>query len=167
MSDDLVAFLRARLDEDERMARAAAEPERWAELNRQPRPQWYVQLWADPDRTAVIADPESSAFPVVVSIEGMDEDDAQNRVEHIARHDPARVLQDVKAKRQIVDIYAAALEERTTVRSRMREAVDKEFWRLHQHESSLIERARILTPTVHALATVYADHPDYRPEWRP
>lgn len=100
MTDGLLPFLRARLDEDEAEARAAAEPEKWMELNREPRPNWYVQYWADPDQAAVIADPEDSSYPVVASLEGMDEDDAETRVRHIVRHDPARVLADVAAKRR-------------------------------------------------------------------
>ncbi|SES03075.1 DUF6221 family protein [Streptomyces qinglanensis] len=155
MTGDLVAFLRARLDEDERLARAAAEPEKWVELNREPRPRWYVQLWADPDRVAVIADPESSAFPVVVSIEGMDEGDAQNRIDHIARHDPARVLADIEAKRRVVRYYEdaartlAAAEPGTPPHDLMTGAMNS------------------LRAALQALALPYADHPDYREEWRP
>lgn len=105
-AEDLVAFIRARLDEDEAAARAAAEPEQWMELNRQPRPRWYVQYWADPDQAAVIADPESSAYPVVVTPAGMAEADAEWRVRHIVRHDPERVLRQTAILRDWVDLWS-------------------------------------------------------------
>ncbi|MFB6626495.1 MULTISPECIES: DUF6221 family protein [unclassified Streptomyces] len=139
--DDLMAFIRARLDEDEQTARAAAEPESWMELDREPRPSWYVQYWADPDVAAVIADPESSAYPVVTTAEGMSEDDADRRAAHIARHDPARVLAEVEAKRRILSAY---------------ENYDNDAPELDVPESVL-----------RLLALPYADHPDYRKEWRP
>jgi hypothetical protein len=56
-----------------------------------------------------------------------------DRVEHIARHDPARVLADVEAKRRIVE------------------------WDAEQP----VDRG-----VLNILASVYADHPDYREEWR-
>ncbi|MFE0647483.1 DUF6221 family protein [Streptomyces sp. NPDC059534] len=141
--DDLIAFLRARLDEDAAAARVAAEPESWMELNREPRPSWYVQYWADPDVAAVIADPESSAYPVVTTPEGMSEDDADRRVAHIARHDPARVLAEVDAKR------------RTLIRC----------------EEALLAAnpmlAHFAKETLLDLTRPYADHPDYKDTWRP
>lgn len=60
---------------------------------------------------------------------------------HIARHDPARVLAECEAKRRIVERHLAN-----------RLASDEvEF------ETELVLRA---------LASVYADHPDFREEWR-
>jgi hypothetical protein len=58
---------------------------------------------------------------------------------HIARHDPARVLAECEAKRRIVEVA------------------------LPGERDDAGERFRILR----ILATVYADHPDYRDEWRP
>ncbi|MEV4908742.1 DUF6221 family protein, partial [Streptomyces albidoflavus] len=108
MTADLIAFLRARLDEDEAGARNAAEPEAWVELNREPLPSWSTELWANPDRAAVIAG-ASSAFPVAVTPVGMDDGDADTRAAHIARHDPARVLAEVEAKRKAVHFYEQAV----------------------------------------------------------
>jgi hypothetical protein len=151
--EDLVAFLRARLDDDKQTARMAAEPEQWAVLNRQPRPDWYVQHWADPDQTAVVADPESSAYPVAMTPKGMEERDAEARAAHIARHDPARVLADVEAKRGVLQLAAKAQEEA-------------------ESPDHLVRRpARVmllaLEPVLQHLALAHADHPDYREEWRP
>ncbi|MFF3158491.1 DUF6221 family protein [Streptomyces sp. NPDC057910] len=147
--DDLVQFLRDRLDEDETVAHLAAEPESWMELNRQPRADWHVQLWADPDVAAVIADPESSAYPVAATPDGMDERDAEARATHIARHDPARVLADVEAKRELLGRY---------------EALESGVLVMTGAESILSEYRRVVLPS---LALPYADHPDYREEWRP
>jgi hypothetical protein len=58
----------------------------------------------------------------------------------IARHDPARVLREAEAKRAVVDRYA---------------------W-LREHGDTG-DAAWVLL----LLAAVYADHPDYQPEWSP
>lgn len=119
--DDLAAFLRARLDEDEQTARAATQGE-WV---------WSREFVTPPGyhhRTVGPLEPGDAWF--------------------IARHDPARVLREVDAKRQIIV----------------------------QHERYAAERRRMMggwdpqsddSPILAALATVYADHPDYRDEWRP
>ncbi|MFI7408745.1 DUF6221 family protein [Streptomyces sp. NPDC049627] len=147
MIDDLVVFLRARLDEDEEIARKATA--------RQPGGETWMY-----DGTGVRAGSDLKvAWPQVPVI-----------AEHIARHDPARVLAEIDAKRQVIAPYAVALEERESVRARMRKVLDSdqdEFMRLHRQESELIETARVLAPAVQALALPYADHTDYREDWRP
>ncbi|MEV5085930.1 DUF6221 family protein [Streptomyces sp. NPDC056159] len=89
---------------------------------------------------------------------------------HIVRHDPARVLRELDAKRRILALYATATEDRTALRARMREVIDKdpdEFSRLHRQESELIEMAGRMAPVVRLLALPYVDRPGYREEWRP
>lgn len=89
MSDDLVAFLRARLDEDEAAAKLAArEGGTWTQ--------------DDPQRYPGSI---SSLGGQVVYAEGAPD---ENQAPHIARHDPARVLREVEAKRAILDEYLAA-----------------------------------------------------------
>lgn len=159
MTDDLVQFLRARLDEDEAAARLAAEPESWMQLNRQPRPNWYVQLWADPDVAAVVADPESSAYPVVATPTGMEANDAEARTAHIVRHDPARVLAEVDAKRRLLTVH-----QRDTSYSFSGcitcDAGD--------NSCGCMGGSAYDYPceTLRVLALPYADHPDYREEWK-
>jgi len=58
----------------------------------------------------------------------------------IARHDPARVLAECESKRDIIGFLLAA--------------------------ESGIEQLRPDDRAMRALALPYADHPDYRPEWR-
>ena len=74
---------------------------------------------------------------------GADPDD--RRVRHMFRWSPARVLADCEAKRRIVEDYLG---------------------QLGSHQSGWDAR----TPRDHplrALALPYADHPDYRDDWRP
>jgi hypothetical protein len=68
--------------------------------------------------------------------------------QHVARWDPARVVAEVEAKRRIVD---------------WSESVEAEFTK-----AGLGERTNG-THMVFArwLAAPYAEHPDYREEWRP
>lgn len=59
---------------------------------------------------------------------------------HIARHDPARVMADIEAKRRIVEAYLYL-------------ANDADM------------RVHAWTFAIRCLALPYAAHPDYRPEW--
>ncbi len=124
VTDDLVEFLRGRLDEDEAVAQAAAV------------------LWDDGNWTEVEADPYA----------------------HAQRHDPARVLREVAAKRAILDAHG---------------------WHTgHHHGNDGPRRCLVcitdqedyadmwlsdLWPclTVRHLAAVYSGHPDYRTQWKP
>jgi hypothetical protein len=68
-----------------------------------------------------------------------------HRVAHMFRWSPARVLAECEARRRIVEDYLAQLDS---------------------HRAGWDAR----TPrdlAVRALALPYADHADYRPEWRP
>lgn len=60
---------------------------------------------------------------------------------------PARVLAEVAAKRRIVQLH-----------------VSGEAWCDHCAGPGDIDDS---CPTLRALASVYADHPDYRQEWKP
>lgn len=66
-----------------------------------------------------------------------------------ARHDPARVLAECEAKRRIVDNYST----------------------LRAAEQAGESVAGVATVALHRslryLASVFADHPDYREEWKP
>lgn len=145
MSAELVAFIRDRLADDEETARKATARQSGGDT-------WTY------DGTDVRA---ASGLTV-----------ARRQVpvlaEHIALHDPDRVLTEVEAKRRAIAPYAVALEECQAIRAQMREVIHKdhdEFARLHRRESELIEAARILAPVVGALALPYAEHSDYRHEW--
>lgn len=181
----IVEFLTVRLDEDEAIARKAAEPESWVELNRSPRPDWYVQAWADPDRMAVVADPESSAYHIAASLQGDEEETAEARMVHIARHDPARVLAEVAAKRAILVLHP--ISSRPEEWGDVRHHPDQD-WPHANYMGQLtggmvyscgtcdagvnfdadgpLWRAEEACETVRWMAAPYDQHPDYDPAWR-
>lgn len=156
--DDLIAFLNARLDDDYQVARLAT-----------PGP-WRFGDWSatygtvEQARTVIERSPDHGRFPavrrgdveadLVLQLEDLEYDEAQQlNAAHILRQHPTRVLADVAAKRLIIEEWEAARTK-------------------HQVADVYPER----TPTVpmgvlawvmKALATAYADHPDYREEWRP
>lgn len=131
MSSDLVAFLRERLDEDEQTARAAATRERGGAA-------WTL---TDGHESEVQA---ASGLRVVPKTPPV-------LAHHIARHDPARVLREVEAKRLVLTEY----EKETHV------------WE-KGHRTGWTEGGQAARRTaLKAFAAVYADHPDYREEWRP
>ena len=81
---------------------------------------------------------------------GVMEDDFMRpgEAQHAARHDPARVLREVEAKRRIIDLYEQQAAK--------------------QSENAMEEdRTWTLEPVILLLALPYADHEDYREEWRP
>ena len=65
---------------------------------------------------------------------------------HIARHDPARVLAECEANRRIVALHGE---------------VDP----CDAHDGATFET--VDCETLQVLALPYADHPDYRQEWKP
>jgi hypothetical protein len=74
--------------------------------------------------------------------------------QHIARWDPARVLAECDAKRRIVDMVRPVA------------IAGGPAW---TPETAAAEQGRLaaLDYVLRDLASVYADHPDYRKEWRP
>lgn len=127
MSDDLIAFLRARLDDDEQIAQATM----WDGSDNIPG--WYL-----------------SASATVET--GGDTFYAGDRTvaNHIERHDPARVLREVEAKRRILDEYTDAL--------RILDGFRETGWEEGRREA--------LEMACRVLALPYADHHDFRGEWR-
>ncbi|MEU0671341.1 DUF6221 family protein [Streptomyces sp. NPDC006172] len=149
--DDLLAWLRAQLDEDERIARAATLGP------------WVQSGIGDYGWAVDFGRPGAG-------VETEDSEQGLADADFIAAHNPARVLREIDAKRQILDLYATAVSKRAALRARMREVIDvdhDEFSRLHRQESELIEAAEHFAPAVRLLALPYAGQPGYREEWRP
>lgn len=122
---DITAFITARLDEDERIARESE-----------------TQCWRsgfDDKETLSYALVDSEGEPVVYD-EGRP---AEGETRHMARHDPARVLREVEAKRAIVD-WCRRMDPYPGMGGLM-----------------AAEARRI----VRWLAATWADHPDYDPAW--
>lgn len=161
---DLVEFLRARLDEDERVAReATSESGRWA---------WdhgLGQLCNGPECPYGIlldtaAEDGSHAGTELMEVHGYDVKVPWEGAEHIARHDPARVLREVEAKRRIVHAHGRDHECISLTGSGEHSAVDGKPWELWEPASTEDHGPCLV---VRLLALPYADHLDYRDEWRP
>lgn len=145
MTDGLVQFLRDRLDEDYEVARLTLGPNVMARVRRGgPAPRWVPS----PEGDAGIWD--SDGTPRVKFVWARERD-------HIVRHDPARVLREVEAKRRIIERHSPhSMGECRTC--------ERPHWGVNICDHC--ERAAPC-PDLRDLAAVYADHPDYLPEWRP
>ena len=123
-------FIAARLDEDEAAARVATEG-----------PWSFVGY--DDSGWAVVANDEHE----IVSRSGSDD------ATHTALHDPARVLREVQAKRDLLAHAERSLAD-----------ADK----LETIGAQPADVFTIRAPaewTLSILAAPYSDHPDYNPEW--
>lgn len=149
--DDLVQFLRDRLDEDERIARRACE---YAEA------EWHLDeefgetvLWWPPEPRIAEKEREKGLPVVSDKWRGQTIESGGTRIApHIARHDPACVLRGVKAKRAVVDEYAYWAERAVKGVNPMPDEAG---------------RFEVAATMAKALAGEWDTHPDFRPEWRP
>lgn len=139
---DITAFLAARLDEDEALAREAAD-----RLSGQ----WFVgRKW----NVYAVDDVEPQRFDE--SDDLVTYGDMKERSEHIARHDPARVLAEVKAKRRVLERHYAVVDSCGT------ECCDGCGWdREEGYHVEGIENC----PELRDLAAPFDQHPDYNPAW--
>lgn len=70
---------------------------------------------------------------------------------HIARHNPARVLREIDAKRRILDLH---------------DELENASWR-DEYDESTNGQISGLYQAIRLLALRYADRPGYRAEWKP
>ncbi|WP_433357671.1 DUF6221 family protein (plasmid) [Microtetraspora malaysiensis] len=98
--DDLmIEFLEAQLAADEQTARAA-----------QPGP-WTIRQTGRHDLAAIVEDTGRQTrhgVPIGPAIASLDGSAATRNGRHIARHDPARVLREIKADRDLIAAYREA-----------------------------------------------------------
>jgi hypothetical protein len=154
MTDDLAAFVRRRLDEDEQIARAACE---YAEA------EWRLDeeygetvLWWPPEPRVAEAERRHGLPVTSDQWRGQTIESGGTRIApHIARHDPARVLADVAAKRRILAECAYWYDKVNA------SATEK------YPQPDLGARFEVAMPILLLLALPYRDHLDYRPEWAP
>ncbi|MFE4691250.1 DUF6221 family protein [Streptomyces sp. NPDC056749] len=129
--DELTSFLRARLAEDEATAIGARESEfcedgRWVVRGPFGDSQLLGSVQSEVSEAILGEDTDDVPFPLAL---------------HVARHDPARTLADVEAKRRLIDWVLR--------------------WPMRPAPPSSVNGVLEL------LALPYADHPDYRKDWRP
>lgn len=177
---DLADFLRARLTEDAEAAASACQAgvaEHW---------QWVTDRDATLDGGLPADTPiapeelEATLWEVSqsVSLRSVEEHEASSMpgtmlptfvgpvieeygpgVQHIVRWDPARVLREVQAKRQVLSQYEAA-----KVRE-LAEFADEETDGSGAHVA--VRVTGVLRDAVVALTLPYADHADYDEAWKP
>jgi hypothetical protein len=133
MTEDLVAFLRARLDEDAELANSG---ESWSAFDE------------SPSSATRRVDVDHSIERVVACTRSW-------RGLHIARHDPARVLAEVAAKRRVIADYKDAVR-----------TLNAAGPGTPPHDI-MTGATNTYLRTLRLLAAVYADHPDYLPKWGP
>lgn len=149
---DLIAFLTATLDEDERVAREAAVPSRsesW-EITDGQREQWHTGL----------------AIAVAYSV--WDACIDPRTAKHTARHDPARVLADVAAKRAIVALHSEPIHDHIRWADAADQAEAAKSGDLWCRTCGSVDDSPVPWPcrTVVALAQPYADRPGFDPAWK-
>ncbi|MFJ3037743.1 DUF6221 family protein [Streptomyces tendae] len=172
--DDLVVWLRAQLDEDERTARAAMNA-----VSRAPLPgagQWrYAESGADEGGrywSITTVAPNDMVPTVEVVGSGMSGGGVHEEAlaRHIAEHDPARVLREIDAKRAMVDAYAEADAMSRATSENYGAWVNSEPLP-HPEEAEgtaeVKDRLKGLHYALRLLALPYADRPGYRDDWRP
>jgi hypothetical protein len=165
--DDLIAFLTARLDEDEAAAKAAETGTPWHAAAGQFGPRVTTgpgedDHWDREISYAVwVCDDEADGCP----------DDSRAvmaEARHIARHDPARALREVEAKRALLRMHEPVpfwgnnpppLKDRTP-----ENAV---AWYCECQCPDGVIQGAYPCDTARLLTAVWSDHPDYRQEWKP
>lgn len=158
MTDDIVAFARARLDEDESDAQDASS--RSADWERAETP---PARWGRDEPAPEIL----SGGRLYMTFE--EDKGAPLAVDHVLRHDPARVLRGVEAKRRILDdLDAAASElEHAIVRARTTNGRGDELGERDDRERVIRKRVKYATlgRVVEDLIAEWSTHPEYRTEW--
>jgi hypothetical protein len=155
VSEDLIDWLRAQLADDQRKAEAAT-----------PGPWWDSKVLAAPGHHTIRGGPDEwrgfdgslggDTLPIA-RVEPAPDDEGgfvtnhDADAEHIARHDPARVLREVDSFRKIIAEYGPARPKGLETQSEARHGGILDAY-----------RAALLI-----LAAIFDDRPGYREEWRP
>ncbi|MFZ3473109.1 DUF6221 family protein [Streptomyces sp. 4.24] len=160
MTADLVQFLRARLDEDEEAAQKAAAlcgchpaAPSWTFRDGDEETDGRILIHDDP-HPVLLGKRRRLARRWNRSCDGL------FAAQHIVRHDPARVLTEVDAKRRLL-----AVHQRDT-RYSFSGCITCDAG---ENSCGCMGGSAYEYPceTLRLLALPYADHPDYRQEWKP
>lgn len=137
--EDLIAWLRACLDDDEKAAKAAT-PGPW---RHSPDKHWHRPGTPEFEES-VFAGPAGDAATSVAGTGPSDDPQSMADAAHIARHDPAAVLADVEAKRAVLDATVGEIDRYGTMPPEAHIMADE---------------------VVKALASAYRHRPGWRTEW--
>lgn len=135
MSGDVAAFIRARLDEDGQLARAASRD---------------GEAWAYTGTGVYVA---GTNHPIAV---GPWDGELPDEGPHIARHDPARVLRQVEAMRATVQLHSGVHECPEW------NWLDPDF---PDDPRETVTGWSEECPTLRALSSIWSDHPEYQEGW--
>lgn len=147
----LTEFLLARIAEDEAVARDAAvlaETPWLATYGRQVETARDGYLVTPEDEHSYSNDPTDAVS------------------QHIARHDPARVLTECESKRRIVEAHPLTTDVVPVWTGSTPGYACDNCARLSKADPKSIVEDIGACDTLAALAAVYADHPDYDESWR-
>jgi len=164
----IVEFVNARLDEEEQAAKAATQydPAPWESTTSDDRP-------TNADR-----DPEGisphSGWVLNARRENLWDDEGclamgAAAATHIARHDPARVLRDIAAKRAIVAAYLPAGGDPhpglPCINYEGQDPANYSEWDTCSRHIKASERRIHHDYVIRLLASAWSDHPDCDPAW--
>lgn len=134
--DEMVAFIIARLDEQEERARRCT-PGTWK--------LWGMSVLADPEGKSIAENCTDVAHTVMVDDEGKLR---TFNAQHIADYDPVRVLAEISARREMVTGLHAALGR---------------AWQWGEEARELVAQLAVLM--LQQIAALDRDHRDYDPGW--
>lgn len=191
MTADLVQFLRARLDEDALWATEASRDRRnlakggvhWHWVSGEtdteitPNPSQETTIGEEVEGSVSLRSreewPTTSGMGDLPQIALYADEVLSTVGGHIVRHDPARVLAEVDAKRRILGLHnIPAVVSPKMAAFGLRKGESPEDDRrcagcgLDSMDDPITPDVSAC-PILRALALPYADHPDYNPEWAP
>jgi len=159
--EDLVRWLGEQLDEDERVALTwPADQRSWTEYGDR-RLEYASGASEGVSAVNVKADAPLGWERIYVKRDGI------GLVDHIAAHDPARVLREIDAKRRLLDDYVVTARIRDEAAARIKaagdlpDAKDLDTWDRAQREAAILEGPLKLA------AMPLADRSGYQETWRP
>lgn len=130
----LTEFLLARIEDDEAVARTATDGPWWHDPTK----------WNSVDHEESVFAGSRGVDAITVASTGPGDDlQSMADAQHVARHDPARVLADAASKRTILEMHQPSDVDRNCG----------------------FQCRNGICPTLSALASIYADHPEFREEW--
>lgn len=154
MTADLALWLGEQLDEDERIALTwPADQRSWVEYGDR-RLEYASGASEGVSAVNVKADAPLGWERIYVKRDGI------GLADHIAAHDPARVLREIDAKRKLVDEHKPGIQKGWPNMGRhCLSCTGVRVWDESLNESNCL--------TLRLLALPYADRPGYEESWRP